>query len=266
MRRMPLTRLSTSPGYNRGAALARGEFLYALQDDDLPPADSCGWLTDALAAFAAWPRLAALTHRGGYFWFPYELGDPERIRAADEGPLFRDPRTGGRFEFLSTLAYGPVAFRAAAYRGVGGMDETMSPARGDCGIYADADLALRLWAAGWYVAHAPPRFERGPMEGGSSHASAVREACYTRQARADALSCRCVCDAAALTQPLFAQRHLNYHATARRFPAPFTMGILQRVADLNALLTREFEGPAPWEHPRARGGLGVSARANMTFA
>ena len=37
-------------------------------------------------------------------------------------------------------------------------------------------------------------------------------------------------------------------------------------ADLNALLTREFEGPAPWEHPRARGGLGVSARANMTFA
>ena len=61
------------------------------------------------------------------------------------------------------------------------------------------------------------------------------------------------------------QRHLNYHATARRFPAPFTAGILQRVADLNALLTREFEGPAPWEHPAAKGGLDVHARANVTF-
>ena len=87
MRRMPLTRLSTSPGYNRGAALARGEFLYALQDDDLPPADSCGWLTDALAAFAAWPRLGALEGAGAR-QDPSELApSPTRAPPGGEGPL-----------------------------------------------------------------------------------------------------------------------------------------------------------------------------------
>lgn len=245
-------------GYNRGAALARGDVLVMLQDDDVPPED-CSWLTEHLASFARWPRLAAVSHRGGYFWFPEEMGDKEHMRAPDvAGPLFSDPASGRPFEFMSTLAYGPVAFRADAYRDVGGMDEALTPERGDCGMYADAEFALRLWANGWQVAHSAPVFHRGPHDGGSSHVGNARVLCYTKQARPH---CR-----APPPHVLFSPRngrlpqtHLNYHATVRRFPMGFTRGVLRSVAALNSNLTRRFEGPAPWEHPARSGGLGLDA-------
>jgi hypothetical protein len=46
-------------GYNRAAAVARGEVLLLLQDDSQPPG-SCAWLADVLDKFRAFPRLGAL--------------------------------------------------------------------------------------------------------------------------------------------------------------------------------------------------------------
>jgi hypothetical protein len=135
------------------------------------------------------------------------------------------------FEYLSTLAFGPAAVRAEAWRGVGGMDESLTPEPGECGIYADADLALRLWANEWRVAHVQPVFELGAMEGGGSH-GVSQLACFTRQA------------------------HLNRHAVLRRFPESFGERLAATVASLNAGLTKRFEGEAPWEATPERGGLG----------
>lgn len=294
-------------GYNRGAALARGAVLVMLQDDELPPGSDpgCAWLSQILDVFAERPKLGALTFRGGYYWFPEELGKAgevgrERMRAPDAGPLFSSaPLAGTRnnsskshFEFLSTFAYGPVAFVAAAYRSVGGMDEALSPAAGDCGIYADTEMSLRLWANGWQVGHAPPIFERGARTVGEG----ARVACYVKQARTRHHS---LPGFKQLNLPT--QANLNYHATVRRFPEAFTRsvrwctplsalwgasasllgtfalhhairtfssGLLTRpwravaqvaehVAALNNNLTRLFEGPAPWEHAPHEGGLGL---------
>jgi len=224
-------------GYNRGAALARGRLLVMLQDDELPPAGDCAWLAPFLAPFALRPQLGALTQRGGYYWFPEELGRRgalEHMRAPDAGPRFLDPQLNQPFEYLATFAFAPTAFRAAAFADVGGLDESFAPLPGDCGIYADSELSLRLWAAGWQVAHAAPAFERAAeAEGGSKKGEAAVH-CRVRQAR------------------------LNYAAAVRRFPEPFTRQLAQRVAALNGNLTRRFEGPAPWERPVAEGGLGFA--------
>jgi hypothetical protein len=49
-------------GYNRIAALARGDVLVFLQDDDLLP-KSCQWLQRTLDAFASFPSLALLGYQ-----------------------------------------------------------------------------------------------------------------------------------------------------------------------------------------------------------
>jgi GT2 family glycosyltransferase len=231
-------------GYNRGAALARGRLLVMLQDDELPPAGDCAWLPPLLAPFALRPQLGALTQRGGYYWFPEELGRAgalQHMRAPDSGPRFADPAlSGAPFEWLSTFAFAPVAFRAAAFAAVGGLDESFAPLPGDCGIYADSEMSLRLWAAGWQVAHVGPVFERAAEHEGGTKKGAAAAQCRMRQAR------------------------LNYAAAVRRFPEPFTRQVAERVAALNSNLTRRFhDGPAPWEYSRADGGLGFNPPGKM---
>jgi hypothetical protein len=49
-------------GYNRIAALARGDVLIFLQDDDLLPT-SCKWLQRTLDAFDTFPSLALLGYQ-----------------------------------------------------------------------------------------------------------------------------------------------------------------------------------------------------------
>jgi hypothetical protein len=49
-------------GYNRIAALARGDVLVFLQDDDLLPT-TCQWLQRTLDAFDSFPSLALLGYQ-----------------------------------------------------------------------------------------------------------------------------------------------------------------------------------------------------------
>jgi hypothetical protein len=173
-----------------------------LRGRDAPPARSCEWLDQLQSAFAAWPRLGAAAHAGGAYWYAPALGDPRHALAPAAGPLFRDD-AGSRLplEFISVLdSRGPVALRADALRAAGGLLDAplLAPQPGDCGVLADAELSLRLWAGGWYVARLAPHFDRGPRahgDGAGDAADGARAACVAQQARARArravLCCAC---------------------------------------------------------------------------
>ena len=78
-------------GYNRAAAVARGEVVMLLQDDEIPPRN-CAWLKYVIALYNRWPRLGAIGMRRGDLWHPLGLFDKKWI---DSG--IRDPgrcRTG----------------------------------------------------------------------------------------------------------------------------------------------------------------------------
>lgn len=49
-----------SRGYNRLTALARGQVVVILQDDQLPPDDGCEWAVTLLKIFDKYPRMGAV--------------------------------------------------------------------------------------------------------------------------------------------------------------------------------------------------------------
>ena len=212
-------------GYNRAAAVARGDVLILLQDDILPPAD-CRWLTDVLARFDAFPRLGAVGLNIAETWMPPAVhekaggtgGSSRRVGGA--GILFR--HQGMPFQFVTVADYSPFAVRASALAVVGGMDEGMA-APGECGILADYDLCMRLWMAGWQVAHAALRNSfRVSGVGGTHRSPSVGAKCWGKQL------------------------HLNNRALSKRFSPADTAVVFDQLRELNSQLEAAFEGEPPW--------------------
>jgi GT2 family glycosyltransferase len=144
-------RLGLARAGNRGRRLARGEFLALLHDDATIDA---GWLEALLAAADAHPSAGAF---GGLVLFPD--GTPQTAGVV----LFRDgaavppwpsapPAADGFVEARPADFCGSNALlvRAAAWDAAGGLDERFFPA-----YFSDADLAMSLRAAGWWVLFEP---------------------------------------------------------------------------------------------------------------
>lgn len=157
-----LIRLAENVGFgaavNRGVEVARGDRLLLLNPD--------AWLTEnalarmggrlesgpGLAAVA--PRLVYPDGRPQWSWSP-DRGLPGELLQKAVNPLERSPRLHRVAEAVARLVAGPGWYTAAcllvrreALAAVGGFDE------GYRLYFEDADLALRLRAAGWGMARA----------------------------------------------------------------------------------------------------------------
>ena len=148
-------------GYTRGAAVASGDVLVLLQDDDVPTG-SCEWLSNLTALFAAKPRMGAVALKKacivnnmaqscGWAW-------------GEEVVRYEDPRLNGlRYQYATVADFSPLAVRATAYADVGGCDEGAAPP-GESGIMLDFELTARMWAAGWHVSQMAVRCLKGGAE------------------------------------------------------------------------------------------------------
>ncbi len=213
-------------GFNRAAAVARGDVLIFLQDDMLPPTD-CRWLTDVLARFKAFPRLGAVGLNIGETWTPAAahekaggIGQAER-RVGHSGILFR--HQGVPFQFVTVADFPPFAVRASVLATVGGMDEGMA-APGECGIWADYDLCMRLWMSGWQVAHMAMRegFRHGTGIGGTHRSPSVGAKCWGKQLG------------------------LALEVVRKRYSPADKAAIFDQTRELNSQLEAAFEGEPPW--------------------
>jgi hypothetical protein len=216
-------------GYNRAAGVARGEVLVLLQDDMIPPTD-CRWVSDLLARFHAFPRLGAVGLNIAEFWYPgdsHSIGNFSGERAVghrmpQHALMYR--HAGVPFQFVTVADFSPFAVRASALAAVGGLDEGMA-APGDCGIFSDYELSLRMWASGWQVGHMALR---GGMRGGEgvggTHASEKAGLqCWHRQAQ------------------------LGSAVVGVRYSAADSADAYRQVRALNARLEAAFDGPPLWE-------------------
>jgi glycosyltransferase involved in cell wall biosynthesis len=140
--------------YNRAVAIAHGEFIVFLQDDDIPPQTSA-WVSDAIALFRAYPKLAFL---GCWNGCVLDLDDFERSvgygpndwEGAGRPIPSRDPKTGVRFMFIDVVGIGPIFCRRTDFEALGGFDLGLS-APGEPGIWLDYDICLRAWLSGRQV-------------------------------------------------------------------------------------------------------------------
>ncbi|GIL62921.1 hypothetical protein Vafri_17101 [Volvox africanus] len=162
-------------GYNRAAGLARGNYLIIWQDDQLAPSQSSTWLTELLALFHAWPRLAIVgmnTYR-----LCKDREPTNRFLTTSWNP---DPRTGVRWSFVQLVDFAPLAIRASAFSELGGLEEGFSRP-GDCGIWGDWELCSRAWLAGWQVGYLYLEGRDGDGHEGGTHTSSNAERCWGRQ-------------------------------------------------------------------------------------
>lgn len=136
---------------NRGAAQARGDFVFFLNNDTLVQP---GWLDELLATFDADPQVGVagskllerdgtLQEAGGIVW---RLGDAWNWgRGADaDAPQFNYLRN---VDYVSGAA---LMIRAGLFAELGGFDDHFAPA-----YYEDTDLCFRARAAGWRVVLQP---------------------------------------------------------------------------------------------------------------
>ena len=146
--------------YSRAAALARGEFIVFLQDDDIPPRTT-DWLSHALSLLRRHPKLAVLGCWNGcvldlddlessvlYGPNDWELG-AGWTRSEDPIPSL-DPELKLPFMFIDVVGIGPVFCRRKDFEALGGFDLSLS-APGEPGIWLDYEICLRAWVSGLQV-------------------------------------------------------------------------------------------------------------------
>lgn len=146
--------------YSRAVALARGEFIVFLQDDDLPP-KTADWFSDGLRLMRANPNLAVL---GAWNGCVLDLEDLERSTLFGPNNWDLGPRWGHRenpipslhpelkipFMFIDVVGIAPVFCRREHFEALGGFDLSLS-APGEPGIWLDYELCLRAWLSGFQV-------------------------------------------------------------------------------------------------------------------
>jgi GT2 family glycosyltransferase len=153
--------------YNRAANLAAGEFICAMQDDDIPPKDP-SWASDALALFWKYPRLAVV---GCWHGWAVDFDDPRYPVLARFGappfpgkPVaeipFWDDTIEKPFMFVESICIGPMFFRRSVFEELGKFDPRFSDV-GESGIWLDYDFTMRAWLAGYQVGvYSSAAFER----------------------------------------------------------------------------------------------------------
>jgi len=155
-------------GYNRGAAVARGDTLVLLQDDDAP-SGSCEWLANVTRLLRERPLVGAVALKKACIVM--HGADSCHWAWQPDAVKYFDPELDGmRYQYVTVADFAPLAFRATAYADVGGCDEGAVPS-GESGILLDYELALRLWAAGWQVVQLQVPCLKGgaALIGGTSH-------------------------------------------------------------------------------------------------
>jgi glycosyltransferase involved in cell wall biosynthesis len=161
--------------YARALAMARGEYVCLLQDDDIPPVDS-HWVDQALQILDANPDILMLGGRDGLdLLMPdaTELGvDPTykvdediagcpgvnkyRILARPEADT-----DATLFSYAMVVNRAPTFLRRKEFLEIGGIDESYAPFQCD-----DVDASLRTWLNGYKVAHYWADFSRNIGMGG----------------------------------------------------------------------------------------------------
>jgi len=144
--------LGYTASLNRGAALARGDFLVLLNDDTLPDP---GWLEAMLECARSSDDVGVvvpmyidterrLKEAGSIVW---NDGSTENFGRGDEYP------ERSRYRYRREVDYGSGAcllVRASLFREIGGLDERFSPA-----YYEDVDLCFAAREAGARVVYEP---------------------------------------------------------------------------------------------------------------
>jgi hypothetical protein len=115
-----------------------------------------------------WPHLDSHTFPL-YVTLPHSSSLFPLLQGWAEPARFYDPILNIKMQFTSVADYAPFSVRKSALIDVGGIDEGLSEP-GECGIFSDADLCMRLWASGYYVAHMYVPYGSDGEEG-SSHGS-----------------------------------------------------------------------------------------------
>lgn len=145
------------------------------QDDDVPPPDG-KWITDMLALFNKYPRLAII---GLQSQRPCRIGFNNQYRGSQ---MYEDKELGVFVNFAQVVDFGPLAVRRSAFEAVGGLDEGMS-LPGTCGIFSDWELSTRMWSDGWQVMSLLTEGRRGDDSGlkSGTHTDETEEKCWGSQ-------------------------------------------------------------------------------------
>jgi GT2 family glycosyltransferase len=138
--------------------MAESDYLVFLQDDNLLNTN-CLWIEDILTTFRSWPKVAAIglwkasmshaSENTTKFW---ELHDwPDAYESYNF--LLRDPITNVRMHFVTQANMAPMAFRRSPFLSLGGFDLGIYGQKGECGMFQDEDLSVRLTLAGYQIVH-----------------------------------------------------------------------------------------------------------------
>jgi hypothetical protein len=96
-------------GYNKLANLAQGGIMFMMQDDSLPPDESCAWISrsaDVLQSHHS--TVAAVSIKNGLFSIGYELDVADSFEDAFRQPRCYDPVTKTHLEAIRCVDVGPL--------------------------------------------------------------------------------------------------------------------------------------------------------------